>query len=223
MDFNPSQKKLNLISSSTEFADIQKHTEKTEDTEIIIPNLSLGSNREPQEKEIQEMAQNLGIDLANYPQMVDLVVKAIKQPIFSNWGFIKTNKEKHCIDLETQQITKTLPLIENWKNDLLRESEVHTLKGIDSKCFDDIRFEDSSVQEVESVVKNDSIFHSIHQAPEMEPKAKVMTFNNLDNNQSTEKKTILEIYSKIDHLQRTIETFGQRLDREKKTVSPHKN
>lgn len=34
--------------------------------------------------------------------MVDLVIKAIKEPIPTNWGFIKNSKnEKYCIDLET--------------------------------------------------------------------------------------------------------------------------
>ena len=39
-----------------------------------------------------------------------------------------------------------------------------------------------------------------------------MTFNNLENKNSTEKKTIVDIYKKIDCLQQTIQDFGAKLE-----------
>lgn len=38
------------------------------------------------------MAEDLGIDLKQYPQMIDLVIKAINEPIPSNWGLVKNSK-----------------------------------------------------------------------------------------------------------------------------------
>lgn len=57
---------------------------------------------EPQNKEIENMAISLGIDLENYPQLRDLVIKAIRKPLPDNWGYLKNRKgEVFCIDLET--------------------------------------------------------------------------------------------------------------------------
>lgn len=73
----------------------------TDDTEVVLPHdITLGSSRHPSEKEIQNMASNLGIDLKIYPQMVDLVVKAIKQPIPDNWAYLKNSSKFCCIDME---------------------------------------------------------------------------------------------------------------------------
>lgn len=48
------------------------------------------------------MATSLGIDLQNYPQLKDLVIKAIRKPLPENWGYLKNRKgEVFCIDLET--------------------------------------------------------------------------------------------------------------------------
>lgn len=48
------------------------------------------------------MAKNLGIDLEIYPQLREQVIKAIKDPIPDDVGFVKTSKnEILCINLRT--------------------------------------------------------------------------------------------------------------------------
>ena len=39
------------------------------------------------------MAKNLGIDLSEYPQLIDLVIKAIKEPIPPNWAYLKNSSK----------------------------------------------------------------------------------------------------------------------------------
>lgn len=65
------------------------------------------------------MSENLGIDLNKYPSMLDLVVKAIKEPIPDNWGFIKNSKnQKFVINLETQEIQNQKLNLEKLKEKL---------------------------------------------------------------------------------------------------------
>lgn len=53
MDLNIDQKKDNTVISSLDFADVNKQTAKTEDTEIILPDLSFDFQIHPSDEEIQ--------------------------------------------------------------------------------------------------------------------------------------------------------------------------
>ena len=81
----------------------------TEDgTEVVFDELD--SNYFPSDDEIEEMADNLGVNLDIHPEYRSIVVRAIREPLPSRYCYLKTkSNDIYIIDVITQEIQQENP------------------------------------------------------------------------------------------------------------------